>query len=80
MRSMILLGFAAVFLMTGLGGCAGDGACCSGCGGAAVEPVAPAAPPGAAVYRCPHDGGTRSDSGPCPKCGMALDGRHRASR
>jgi hypothetical protein len=31
----------------------------------------------AALYRCPHDGGERSTPGPCPKCGMPLDERHR---
>ncbi len=30
-----------------------------------------------AVYKCPHDGATRTSPGPCPKCGMMLDERHR---
>lgn len=30
-----------------------------------------------ALYRCPHDGGERATPGPCPKCGMPLDERHR---
>jgi hypothetical protein len=29
------------------------------------------------VHRCPHDGAERDTPGPCPKCGMALDEKHK---
>ena len=29
------------------------------------------------VYKCPHDGATRETPGPCPKCQMPLDERHK---
>jgi Cu+-exporting ATPase len=45
-------------------------------GGVADE----AADPEAFVYRCPHDGAERETPGPCPKCGMALDERHKVRR
>lgn len=82
MRGTILMGIAAVGLVAGLGACAADGGCCTGCGGSAVAPppqAQPAPARAATAYRCPHDGATRAEPGPCPKCGMALDARHRAS-
>jgi len=32
------------------------------------------------VYRCPMDGAERATPGPCPKCGMTLDERHKVSK
>ena len=42
------------------------------------KPTAPAAQE--FIYRCPHDGATRETPGPCPKCGMMLDERHKVAR
>lgn len=32
------------------------------------------------MYKCPMDGGTRADPGPCPVCRMPLDERHKVPR
>ena len=32
------------------------------------------------VYKCPHDGATRETPGPCPKCQMPLDDRHKVAK
>ncbi|MGH2627291.1 MAG: heavy metal-binding domain-containing protein [Anaerolineales bacterium] len=81
----------AVLLVGGialLGGCLyghGGGGGCGCCGGGEGGGyVAPAGPPGSSapqgfIYRCSMDGGERSTSGPCPKCGMALDERHKVA-
>jgi hypothetical protein len=49
-------------------------------GGVKVEEKKPLGPPlKGPLYKCPMDGGTRDTPGPCPKCGMALDERHKVA-
>ena len=50
-------------------------------GGVKVDEKEP--PKGASqefVYKCPMDGAERDTPGPCPKCGMTLDERHKVPK
>jgi RND family efflux transporter MFP subunit len=40
----------------------------------------PEAPPKEFVYKCPMDGAVRDTPGPCPKCKMPLDERHKVPK
>lgn len=64
----LILALASIGAM-GLVGCGSQDRGCDCCSPAASPTRAPE---GSAVYRCSHDGGTRTTPGPCPKCGMTL--------
>lgn len=82
MRYLMVLGCIAVLMSGCMVGDSGGGSCCSGVG-SGPQPrtgAPPAAAEGGVLYKCSHDGATRTSPGPCPTCGMTLDERYRVAQ
>lgn len=81
MKRLLAVLVAAVLSLGLLGsiGCMIHG--CGGCGDGNGPPTRQGDPQsGAYVYKCPMDGAVIESPGPCPKCGMTLDERHRVAK